>query len=347
MVIKHLGKQFRTDTKFDILTDEEYENIIELWKQKPTKEEVLYEMSGVRQGLVNISAITRYYFKDLMEKVVCHREKYSIEEMLQSKELVSFFVGKTKNNDKVFCGDRIKDIETAIRLGGSGVCRKATQFPMKVAKYILEKYNTNNNWYDFSCGWGCRLLPSLQKKINYYGTDPNYLLCEKLEELKNDYKSTQLRNENIETVIKCCGSETFIKEWVGKMGLAFSSPPYFNLEDYKIGNQSYTKGTTYQNWLENYMLPTFMNISNYLTDDGFFIVNIKDYAGYPLEEDTKKCAEMCGFYLYDVEKLSNNKRNSSIGGGEFMVVDNDENIYVFAKKGHTPKCNEQEQLSFF
>lgn len=196
---------------------------------------------------------------------------------------------------------------------------------------------------------GGRLAGALKNKCNYFGTDPNYLLCDKLIEFAHDYKSTQLLgSEKVSTHIKCQGSQKFIPEWENLMGLAFSSPPYFLLEDYRVGEQSYKKGeTTYDMWLNEYLLPTFNNIHRYLVNDGFFVINIKDFDKYELEKDTIKIAEKCGFYLFARETLDNNKRVASVGAGEFIMVDNDETLYVFCKNGASPKPKIVEQVSMF
>lgn len=52
---------------------------------------------------------------------------------------------------------------------------------MKSIDELLENYNVNNKYYDFSCGWGVRLLSSLKHNVEYYGTDPNTVLCERLQ----------------------------------------------------------------------------------------------------------------------------------------------------------------------
>ena len=87
----------------------------------------------------------------------------------------------------------------------------------------------------------------MKNNVQYYGTDPNHLLVERLKTMSNDYctvNKTQLKPKII-----CSGSETYPSELENTIGLAFSSPPYFSLEDYKIGNQSYKPGTTYEMWL--------------------------------------------------------------------------------------------------
>ena len=348
--ITYLGKTYKSNSGFEIISDQEFEKIVSEWYKKPSKEEVLNEMVGLRHGNSSISVITKYYFRKLMDNTLHYKCKWSINEVMKNKEALSIFVDKNKKNDKVFTSNSIvENLDTVFRLGGKGIATKVAQFPVKAVDFILEKYNINNNWYDYSCGWGGRLAGALKNKVNYYGTDPNYLLCDKLAEFANDYKTTQFVGLNpTATHIKCQGSEKFIPEWENKMGLAFSSPPYFLLEDYRIGEQSYTSGVTnYQMWINDYLKPTFENIYKYLIQDGFFIINIKDFDKYELEKDSVETAEKCGFYLYTKETLSNNKRNASVGNGEFVTVDNDETIYVFCKKGFSPKEKIVVQTNLF
>lgn len=348
--LTYLGKTYKSESGFEVISDKEFCDIVNEWYTIPKKDDVIWEMVGLRHGNSSINLITKYYFRKLMDNTLHYRCKWTINEVMQNKELLSVFVDKVKKNDKVFTADSmIENLDTAFRLGGKGVATKVGQFPVKTVDFILEKYNVNNNWYDYSCGWGGRLAGALKNKVNYYGTDPNYLLCDKLVEFANDYKSTQyIGIKPTATHIKCQGSEKFVPEWENKMGLAFSSPPYFLLEDYRIGDQSYKSNeTTYSDWIEKYLRPTFKNIHKYLIDNGFFIVNIKDFDKYELEKDTVTTAEQCGFYLFGKETLNNNKRVASVGGGDFTMVDNDENIYVFAKKGFTPQPKVKEQITMF
>lgn len=172
---------------------------------------------------------------------------------------------------------------------------------------------------------------SLRAGINYFGTDPNYELVDKLNEFYDDYKSISPYTPNKQ--IWCQGSEVYIPELHNKIGLAFSSPPYFNLEDYKIGNQSYKEGTTFEMWVDNYLRPTFKNIYDYLIDDGYFIINIKDFDNIPLEQTCKDVAKECGFIFYKNEELKQSFRvvASKDSDTERIDVSQNENIYVFTK----------------
>lgn len=254
--------------------------------------------------------------------------KWSIAEVLECKDLVSSLVARTQYNKKVYpdSDPLIKKIETAMRLGGKGVCSKPANFPIKTVDAVLSKYNVNNIWYDFSCGWGDRLMGALKNKVNYLGTDPNYLLTERLDQLAKDYKAVNGLNRGI-IKIRTQGSEVFVPEWENKVGLAFSSPPYFYLEDYKIGNQSFKEGVSYEDWKENYLRPTIKNIKRYLVDNGNFLLNINNFLNYNLVEDTKNIAEQEGFKFIENYRLENIKRCKSTQG----FNDNSENIMVFRK----------------
>jgi len=111
------------------------------------------------------------------------------------------------------------------------------------------------------------------------------------------------------------------------MGLAFSSPPYFDLEDYTIGKQSYNPSISYKEWQENYLIPTLKNIYLYLNKDGILALNIKNGKTYKLADDAKQLAEQHGFQLINIELLNNNQRITSSG-----LINNAENIFIFKKK---------------
>ena len=174
-------------------------------------------------------------------------------------------------------------------------------------------------------------MSSLRCGIDYYGTDPNNLFVDKLNEFYNDYQS--LRRDCPKCKIYCQGSEEFIEELENKVGVAFSSPPYFNLEDYKVGNQSYKQGMTYDNWVKSYLRPTFQNIYRYLVNDGYFIINIKDFDKIPLEQTCKDVALECGFIFHKNEELKQSFRvvKSKDSDTERIDVSQNENIYVFTK----------------
>lgn len=326
MIIEYKGQRLETKHHTPI-TDEQYLKIKEDYFAKPTLEQVRDQIYQLSKGSMMNNRITAYYFKDLMSKVKLYSCKWSVEELFECKDLVSFFVSKTEENKKVFTDDMSlsEKVARSIQLGGKGCALPPTQFPLKIVDTILNRYNINGNYYDFSCGWGARLTSALRNKVNYYGTDPNYLLTERLSQLVLDWKSTVRNNSYVD--IRTQGSQYFIPEWENKIGLAFSSPPYFYLEDYKIGDQSYKEGTSYESWKSNYLKPTFENIYKYLIDEGYFLLNINDFDNFHLVKDSIDLAVSVGFYLVGDHTLTQTKRISSKG----ELNDNSERILVFNK----------------
>lgn len=325
--INYLGKTLKAK-KWVNLTDEHYNKIVSDFYKKPSIIDVNKEFINISLGKVKSANITRYYVKDIMSKTLLHYCKWSLEDAMKSKEVMGYFYAGTLSNKKLFSDNLSENtkIEKRISLGGKGVSSNPKNFPIKTVREVLNKYNVNNNWYDPSCGWGARLLGAMSENVNYFGTDPNYLLTERLVNLANDYRRV-IKDCSSAVDIKTQGSEIFIEEWAGKMGLAFTSPPYFNLEDYGIGDQSYKEGGSYFNWLKSYLTPTILNIKEYLIDDGFMIININNFDKYDLVNDTKRICKKQGFRYIETMILKNVKRTNSHNG----FNDNSEGLMVFSK----------------
>lgn len=328
------------------LTDDEFLSIGQEYFQKPDKALVEKQLRSIAEGGVKMNHVQDYYLKEVMSKAVGTRASWSIWDGIRNREIMEYFNGKVANNKKVFPDSMTlaQKIATAFRLCGIRYCVKVPNFPMKVASSIISKYNVNGNYYDYSCGWGSRLLATLQNNVNYYGTDPNNELVPQLNFLASDYKNANPANVSI-IDIRCHGSQTFIPEWENKMGLCFSSPPYFSLEDYQIGEeQSYKKGMTYTEWRDSFIGPTVENCFKYLIHGGYFIFNVKsfrDYATnevYPMERDFLYVALKVGMEHVCIEPMTNIKRcHGAAGGGEYkdgnklMFSDNDERMHVLRK----------------
>ena len=182
--------------------------------------------------------------------------------------------------------------------------------------------------YDYSCGYGGRLLgiSSSNMGYTYVGTDPN---TETYEYLK--YLDTFL---NSDSEIICSTSEDYQCE---NIDLAFSSPPYFNLEKYSDEpTQCMVRFTTLEEWFEGYAKPTMKNIHTGLNSDGVFATNIADYKSYGNKEysvvdDWIALAEKVGFSHVDTVKMMLNTR-PGVGNDKLAGREKWEGVYVFKKK---------------
>lgn len=218
-------------------------------------------------------------------------------------------------------------------------------FPPLTAKLLYEKYTSHIKdqevitIYDPSAGWGGRILGamSLSKRVHYIGTDPNMdnfideLGISRYEYLadfynkkcidstneyfnkffesddnKNTYELYQLGSENIQL-------DPSFQKYKGKIDLVFTSPPYFNREQYSQDNtQSFKMHSDYEDWRDNFLKPTLTIACEYLKNDRYLLWNIANLKVgsdvYPLESDSKKILEdlgmeYIGFYRMLMSKM--------------------------------------------
>jgi len=216
-------------------------------------------------------------------------------------------------------------------LENSNSAFKGSSFNVLVAKYIYSKYTTEGSLvYDYSMGYGQRLLAalSLNHNIKYIATDPFQKTYNSNVNLFNFYKAN-VPGFNKHVDLNNLGSEDFYKqEYENKVDLAFSSPPYFNLEKYCEENtQAYS--STYQYFLHTYWAQTVKNIDKMLKSNGLFFLNIKEKVdGFNLAED------MLAFFKlknYTVEKVYNIQLTKNLKFNNKNGVHKYEPIFVLKK----------------
>jgi len=209
-----------------------------------------------------------------------------------------------------------------------------TNFKAQNAKAIVEHLCPVlwGNVYDYSCGYGGRLLGigSSNFKYNYIGVEPNTETVNYLNYL-NDVidEATGVRGTIIQSV-----SEEYQPEGID---LAFSSPPYFNLEKYSNEEtQCMVQFKTEDEWFEGYVVPTMDNIKRGLEDDGIFATNIADYKSYDRKEPYEvvqrwiQTAEKVGFKFDGIIKMMLNTR-PGVGNDRKQGREKWEGVYVFRK----------------
>lgn len=157
-------------------------------------------------------------------------------------------------------------------------------FKPNIAKYMYMKYsNEGDIVYDYSAGWGGRLLGAASCNRKYIGVDP--WTTDELQKIVEYFNF-----ENI-TLIND-GSEN-VKLDENSIDFSFSSPPYFDQEVYsKDDRQAYNKGEDY--FYNTYWKNTLSNIKYMLKPNRYFGLNItnkykkmlditKDYFGEVVE----------------------------------------------------------------
>lgn len=165
-------------------------------------------------------------------------------------------------------------------LRNSKIASAISNFLATVGKYIYDNYAEQNGIvYDYSCGFGHRLVGAMASKNNltYVGVEPWTESFSNLEKLyKFLFKQEKCNIYNV-------GSENFYEENLKeKVCLAFSSPPYFQTEIYCNEPTQCNLGS-YQEYL-SYWDRTCQNIFKMLKPNGYFVVNISEKYKYDLTQ---------------------------------------------------------------
>ena len=209
-----------------------------------------------------------------------------------------------------------------------------TNFKAQNAKAIVEHLCPVlwGNIYDYSAGYGGRLLgiTSSNMRYNYIGIDPNTETIKYLDYLNNCIEeAVGIKGEIIQSV-----SEEYQPN---DIDLAFSSPPYFNLEKYSDEEtQCMVRYPTLNEWFSGYAEPTIKNIYKGLNKDGIFATNIADYKTYGQKEPVEVVqtwisnAERIGFKHVKTIKMMLNTR-PGVGNNKTEGREKFEGVYVFQK----------------
>ena len=324
--INHLGKTLKS-VSFDGIINDDIVNEIQNGYYRGNRELAIEQLKKVlNKGMSKTNDIYAYYFERVANDTKMTPDKWTINEALQSRELVQMFYNRTLRNEKMYpdVTKVVPNFRTAIRLGGKGICRKPTQFPIKVMRELLDDYtNPGDLYYDPCCGWGMRMLVSAEKGVKYIGNDVNMDLIAKLNEFGKDINTIK----DFKYAIIPQGSEIFLPHLENKVDFIFTSPPYFNLEQY--GGEQLTKKLDYAEWLRNFIVPLLQNCKRYIKEDKYILINIKDITGYPIYTDTKKLGMALGLELVQERDLKQTNRTHMVT----KHGDSSEKIMVF-KKGN-------------
>jgi len=140
-----------------------------------------------------------------------------------------------------------------------------SKYQSAVAKWIIENYCNGDVIYDYSAGWGARLLACASLRKQYICVDSNEILINELKQM------TDWLRGNIKPLKKISinhgDSKTFLPDQ--KIDMAYSCPPYFNQEKY-LGS-SYN---SYHDWINDFIDPVLKNCYKVLKKDGIFVCHI-------------------------------------------------------------------------
>lgn len=187
---------------------------------------------------------------------------------------------------------------------------------------------------DFSSGYGGRMLGAMTSNFRYHytGIDPNTRTHQGLEAM-----GELIREQGLSSGFEMHNlpSEEFAPE-AGSYDVAFSSPPYFNLETYcDEPTQCMNRYRNLDRWFDGYVAPTLSMIHRALTSDGVYAVNIADYRNgkesFTIVDRWRELSEKLGFeYVETIEMMLNTR--PGVGNNKLERAYKSEGIYVFRKK---------------
>jgi hypothetical protein len=229
-------------------------------------------------------------------------------------------------------------------------------FPPFHARFLVSRFIPKQGKtivVDPCAGWGGRMLGTLcanrADEIRYIGIDPAKRNKNAYEELRGLYFKYLARENKAER--KADFFYRPFEKWVvsktgqslyGKVDLVFTSPPYFDAENYEAANkrQSANAFKTYEEWREGFYIPFIRGAFELLKVGGYFILNVADTASAPhLERDARLIARALGFSDAGFFKLAMPSAPGTKGKAKHQVTVNGkpfkyEPVFVFEKKAH-------------
>lgn len=239
--------------------------------------------------------LCKYFCKDYFYKASGGGNTLSVEDVFFNDE---YFIKVLKNRmgwntSKEDGKERpyifpISDKQILNGIRNSGLGYGVSNFRPVIAKWMykhakeLLNYNINKPYiFDYSAGWGARLMGALSLGYNYYSTDPlTYNCINDIFNKLNTYLKKDLLYEEIDFKSYNNGSQDlFFKndEFKNKFDIIGSCPPYFDLEIYSDNKtQSNIEYNNYDLWLSEYWNKSVDNFKYMLKDNGIFILVMKE-----------------------------------------------------------------------
>lgn len=273
------------------LTESELDK--EFNKLKNCKSESLLNGTTVKQIMLGLNVVN--YFMPHMFHVRSHNFQSPYDAFISDDML------KKAITKRLLYGDNMSDAGMRKVLSWVSGTQKVSNFRPTVAKLIYDMFSGDGSVLDYSSGFGGRLLGAMSsdKIKSYTGFDPNTTtykaLCNIRDTIKHD-KEIVLYNEPFEDSDLINNS----------FDLSFSSPPYYNTEEYCYEDtQSFIRYTTKEAWRDNFLKVLIQKNYNCIKPNGYFVINIANVKTYKdLEKDTVDIAKSIGFEYIETYQMA-------------------------------------------
>ncbi len=274
------------------LTEEKIEKEISKLKKYDTTS-ILQNDDKLKQVMMGLNLVN--YFMPHMWETKCLKFTTPLDAFKDDNMFLKAI------NKRIQLGSNMSDAGMRKALSWVSGTHRVSNFRPTIAKWVYDNFSGEGKVLDFSSGYGGRLFGALSsdKVKSYTGTDPCTTTYNQLLQINKRIivrKEVILHNKPFEDL----ELEKNIYD------LSFSSPPYFNTEEYSYEDtQSFIRYKTKEDWRDNFLKPLILKNWNVLKNDGNFLINIANVKTYnTLEEDTIKIAQEIGFKLIKTYKMS-------------------------------------------
>lgn len=173
-----------------------------------------------------------------------------------------------------------------------------SNFKPVIAKAIIAKYSrTGDVVVDFCAGYGGRLLGCLTLERRFIGIEPCKSQVFGLERMIRSMS----RFEGCLTsaqILHGRAEEQLTKLPSRSAALVFSSPPYFDWEQYASdSSQSFIRYKTYEEWMDKFLQPVIAESFRVLKNRGYLVLNVSNGKRNPTPQHVSRLAKTFGFVL--------------------------------------------------
>lgn len=167
-------------------------------------------------------------------------------------------------------------------------------------KYLFGENIHNVKWLDMSAGWGDRLIGAICLDVKEYtGTDPN--LCLKPVYRKIIHTLVDNNNKHKFTVHSLPFEQLELSD---KYDIAFTSPPFFDLEIYNDEQENIIKNQTPEEWTEHFILPYVKKAFDNVVKGGYVVLYIENHKCDYIEDIIKQFGKPKMLYMkYDDKEI--------------------------------------------
>lgn len=192
-----------------------------------------------------------------------------------------------------------KDIN-AFNVSGRGTRGgdRYTIMPISIVEFAIKYYYNKGDLYlDPFAGQGVQMQVAKKFDIDYIGFD----VCDKfVEYIKSFIPKIDDRKTKLEIYLQ--DSRT-IDEKAKNWGFCFTSPPYWDIEEYDDSPEQLGIGKTYKDFLQG-MTDVYRAMYKQAKNGAVIIININDFRKegkfYSYHADTITCLENAGFIMHDI-----------------------------------------------